>query len=301
MRDPYISIFQRNLRELFLNNFRTLTDSKTKSSFLRVLQTWQYLLDAELVKSIEIGIFGTQVPKNYGGISPDLLNSYIRDIGAKIPVGSSKSVPQPKNDSESKAQTPALPLEDTFSLLKALEKSLKIPVVTDKSASQKSVFPVSAAGPLSNSSAAVGSIPSFLGQLHQINMQQRTATGGTSVSNQGIGEASDSSFTVLLAASDKKEPVSIPTDYVLSSEFVNKKYKNAHHFLYKDLKTKCSNCGLRFPDSAQGKSRYSAHLDWHFTRNKRLRDKFKRPVSRDWFSTLEVRVFSFGMFIYFSF
>ena len=88
----------------------------------------------------------------------------------------------------------------------------------------------------------------------------------------------------------------LPSFNELTTEFVNKKNSNAHAILYQNLKLACKNCGLRFKDNPSERQKLSVHLDWHFKRNRRLRDKLKRPISRDWFPNEQV--FLDGLFYF---
>lgn len=50
--------------------------------------------------------------------------------------------------------------------------------------------------------------------------------------------------------------------------------------------TQCTNCSRRFDNKTEkGKSKYSAHLDWHFRQNRKIRDNtFKTlNLNRDWY------------------
>lgn len=79
-----------------------------------------------------------------------------------------------------------------------------------------------------------------------------------------------------------------PAEYRLCTEAINKRYRNAHSVLYEKLGSCCKTCGLRFPISATGKAALTVHLDWHFRRNRRLIERSKRPISRDWFLPVSV-------------
>ena len=53
----------------------------------------------------------------------------------------------------------------------------------------------------------------------------------------------------------------------------------------------CTNCSLRFDNRTEkGKATYSAHLDWHFRQNRRVRDNsFKTShLNRDWYLPLDL-------------
>ncbi|ORY22461.1 hypothetical protein BCR33DRAFT_728748 [Rhizoclosmatium globosum] len=69
----------------------------------------------------------------------------------------------------------------------------------------------------------------------------------------------------------------------LSNADINKPLPNAHLILYDPSTNQCAQCGTRFPGTTDaGKKKYSAHLDWHFRQNKRLRENTRRRVCREW-------------------
>ena len=45
----------------------------------------------------------------------------------------------------------------------------------------------------------------------------------------------------------------------------------------------CANCGLRFPDTERGRQAQRLHLDGHYRRKARFRQRTKRVLARDWF------------------
>lgn len=53
--------------------------------------------------------------------------------------------------------------------------------------------------------------------------------------------------------------------------------------IYDDLPLHCKTCGVRFRDTELGNERMTRHLDSHFRRNMRLKEKSKRVMARDWF------------------
>lgn len=65
-------------------------------------------------------------------------------------------------------------------------------------------------------------------------------------------------------------------------EEIMRRNPDAHVTLYEALPRQCTNCGLRFPDTAEGQSKLHAHLDAHFRRNIRLKDKGKKVMARIW-------------------
>lgn len=74
---------------------------------------------------------------------------------------------------------------------------------------------------------------------------------------------------------------------LLDSAELLKPVPGLHEILYADLPLQCKNCGLRFPDTSDGQERLTAHLDSHFRRNMRLKERSKRVLARDWFGNEE--------------
>ena len=60
---------------------------------------------------------------------------------------------------------------------------------------------------------------------------------------------------------------------------------NLYKVLYDDLSLHCKTCGVRFRDTKLGHQRMTVHLDSHFRRNMRLKEKSKRVMARDWFGS----------------
>ena len=53
--------------------------------------------------------------------------------------------------------------------------------------------------------------------------------------------------------------------------------------LYDNLPLQCKQCGFRFRDDADGRTKNTAHLDWHFRQNRKMKDLMGKTHSRDWF------------------
>lgn len=59
--------------------------------------------------------------------------------------------------------------------------------------------------------------------------------------------------------------------------------RGAIELLYSSLPLKCKQCGIRYPDTKEGKDKMDAHLDSHFRQNRRMKERVKRGLSRSWF------------------
>ena len=73
----------------------------------------------------------------------------------------------------------------------------------------------------------------------------------------------------------------------LTQEDINRKHPYLYRELYDALPLQCKNCGLRFPETADGKARLEVHLDAHFRRNMKLKEVTKKVLTRDWFAAEE--------------
>jgi hypothetical protein len=50
----------------------------------------------------------------------------------------------------------------------------------------------------------------------------------------------------------------------------------------------CKQCAARYFNTAEGKTSYGTHLDWHFRQNRKNKDKDRKIISRDWYVTEDV-------------
>ncbi len=55
------------------------------------------------------------------------------------------------------------------------------------------------------------------------------------------------------------------------------------YLLYDALDLQCQQCALRMKRSDTTQAKMTIHMDWHFRMNRRIKERLKRPVSRDWF------------------
>jgi len=62
---------------------------------------------------------------------------------------------------------------------------------------------------------------------------------------------------------------------------------SAYFALYDALKLQCRQCGFRFRDDEHGNKGMGQHLDAHFRRNTRMKDKARPILSRVWFQKEE--------------
>jgi predicted nucleic acid-binding Zn-ribbon protein len=58
---------------------------------------------------------------------------------------------------------------------------------------------------------------------------------------------------------------------------------NDSFYIYDFYPLQCTNCGLRYDDSHEGRALLDFHLDCHFKRARRLKDRTKKTLSRNWY------------------
>lgn len=260
-----------------------LQDDATKRSFLKVLQTWRFVFDRSLVHSIEGEIFGSEVPENYSAIPAESLVLMKRMIGAPVP-----QEPPTTKPTAVPAFAPEA-LEQSAALLASLQ-ALKIPIINPllsqpSISTRQSATGINASVPAMSKPAATlpgtkRKVPSASSHVPRPTERQRE--------RQPVKAQPPSRAPVRTRPSGGVSRV--PTKIDVSTEFINKKYPEAHLALYGALKLACKNCGLRFHDSPSSRQSLAIHLDWHFRRNRRIKERLKKPISRDWFPTEKVSI-----------
>lgn len=62
-------------------------------------------------------------------------------------------------------------------------------------------------------------------------------------------------------------------DIELTSSFLSKPRPNLIRLLYDELPNACTSCGKRFGNTEEGRKNRTAHMDWHFRVNKKMREE----------------------------
>jgi pre-mRNA cleavage complex 2 protein Pcf11 len=266
---PYLALFSRNLKLLFLNSYESQRDEKLRNSFKRVLQTWRIVFPPQLIRTIEESIFGAKIPANYSQISPQAFTTLLNQTGKKI----EESLPQTRQRNPISAEKGT-----------AYAQNSVFPTQPATAYAQGNAFPIqtpkSAISPQLIASLQSLNIPLFSNTLLPTQLQQQPVAAPP-IKNAAVNQT----VNITLSAKAQKASQKLPSAYLATSEFVGQRYQDAHWILYRSIKSSCASCGLRFPDTPAGKQRLSMHLDWHYKRNRRIKDKCKRPISRDWFPT----------------
>ncbi|CAO3584453.1 unnamed protein product [Absidia cylindrospora] len=87
---------------------------------------------------------------------------------------------------------------------------------------------------------------------------------------------------VLPSVVSSPSPLSTDTPR-LDSKDLQRERRGAVEALYTRLPLKCKQCGIRYPDTKEGKEKMDGHLDSHFRQNRRMKERAKRGLSRSWF------------------
>ncbi|KAJ1925488.1 mRNA 3' end processing factor, partial [Tieghemiomyces parasiticus] len=79
-------------------------------------------------------------------------------------------------------------------------------------------------------------------------------------------------------------PLAPPPSTVIefTNEDLQQKRTGLAEPLYGALALHCHQCGARYPDTPKGRKQLSNHLDWHFRRNRRLKEKLRQAQPRGW-------------------
>ena len=62
-----------------------------------------------------------------------------------------------------------------------------------------------------------------------------------------------------------------------------RRYAGAVEAMWENLTKVCTTCGMRFQQSPDGQTAFGAHMDWHFRRNRREKEKLRKAVPREWY------------------
>ena len=80
----------------------------------------------------------------------------------------------------------------------------------------------------------------------------------------------------------KPKPIPIPS-VELTYASIAQRIPRAYTYIYDVYPLQCNNCGFRYEDTPAGKARLEFHLDSHFKKNRRMKEKSKKIISREWF------------------
>ncbi|KAI0053233.1 hypothetical protein FA95DRAFT_1552745 [Auriscalpium vulgare] len=108
------------------------------------------------------------------------------------------------------------------------------------------------------------------------------SAGTTAPSSQAEAEADLSRE----AAREYREVI-LSENVKFTSTDITKTKPNIVRLLYDRLPVQCKQCGIRFPDTTQGKKTMDSHFDVHFRQNRKASQNLGRGHSRSWFVGVE--------------
>ncbi|KAJ1644329.1 mRNA 3' end processing factor, partial [Dispira simplex] len=121
----------------------------------------------------------------------------------------------------------------------------------------------------------------LLQSLPLLNPQARTVPSAPVFSSalpQGPGN-----LTSMPSSVKPKPTIRIP----LTNEELVKKRPGLVECLYRAIPLQCKQCGARYPGTDQGRKHLDAHLDWHFRRNRKQKEKSRQAQPHGWFVSEE--------------
>jgi pre-mRNA cleavage complex 2 protein Pcf11 len=71
----------------------------------------------------------------------------------------------------------------------------------------------------------------------------------------------------------------------LSADDLQRKRPEFVALLYDARARRCSQCGRRYDDTAQGRAALTTHMDFHFRMNRKLKEKTRKVLSQAWLAT----------------
>ncbi|KAK7060482.1 mRNA 3' end processing factor [Paramarasmius palmivorus] len=130
--------------------------------------------------------------------------------------------------------------------------------------------------------------PSFAALLSTLVKSGVVSTNGTPTGAGATAKEEASSVNVAEADTESEttreyRSAILNQSVQLSTVGLTRTRPNIHSLLYHRLSVQCKQCGIRFPDSANGKKDMQDHLDMHFRQNLKANQNIGRGHSRSWF------------------
>ncbi|ESK94422.1 putative pre-mrna cleavage factor cfi subunit [Moniliophthora roreri MCA 2997] len=130
--------------------------------------------------------------------------------------------------------------------------------------------------------------PSFAALLSTLVKSGVVSAGGTPT-GAGATAKEEASNTNIAEASAEREAIQEYRSLILnqsaqlSTTGLTRTRPSIHTLLYRRLSAQCKQCGIRFPDTTNGKKDLQDHLDMHFRQNLKANQNIGRGHSRSWF------------------
>ena len=234
-----------------------MVDEVSKSKYLRVLQTWHVIFPPKVISLIEGQIFRPAPIHGHSGISNDSIGySNNRPPTSQRTEGFQLEGNEYFNPQFLETNLfPLLPPPHMFQG-RSNDYPTKRPRIENSEATYQS-NPIQILSQIQNflqDNAGEEKSPSTVNNLEQLNK----------------------------ANSANRQIRPVPT-IELNYQALLQQMPDDFYYIYDFYPLQCNNCGLRYEDSLAGRSQLDFHLDCHFKQARRLKDRMKKTLSRDWF------------------
>ncbi|KAI0068792.1 hypothetical protein BV25DRAFT_1874001 [Artomyces pyxidatus] len=216
---------------------------------------------------------------------------------APMPSGSSTMYPPPASSFASTSYPqprvappsalPQLPYSQPLSTVYPTHDKLPTPL---PAVSPSSLVDTVSSNAASASSLVPDNISNLLNTLTKAGWGSANGTptgAGTTVKTQSQVEESIPQVDHSREAAREYREAILSANVKFTSADITRNRPNIVHFLYDRLAVQCKQCGVRFPDTTQGKKTMEGHLDQHFRQNRKANQNVGRGHSRSWFVGVE--------------
>ena len=291
----YVSWFAKKILRSFVNAYHQSSDNE-KMGFKKVLATWKTIFHPQLIKDIENRLANPsliipdsekveEINSSSKGYSHSAKSLSSRSTSIELPVVElpvSIDIPEIKYV-ENPPQGSEVPLEKKAGISRAKEygifnRNVKRPVVEKPKPSEppveiKEKYPANVS--MNNHPVEIPiEIASFLTSMNS----KRPIEKEAETPKRKVKKLEKKDMQI-------EETIFDFNEIVLEYSVLKKQYKNSDDILYSNMSLQCKTCGFRFSNNEKGKTTMGLHLDAHFRKNRRLREKTRKAMSRDWFVT----------------
>ncbi|KAJ1954046.1 mRNA 3' end processing factor, partial [Dispira parvispora] len=273
VRGPYIHLFEKDIVDMFTKAYPQVSP-KDQYNFRRVLKTWKQNPGGPIFSETT-----TSAIEHRLGLAEREGPPPTRTNGSHPPKRSSVPIDNPPQ------QSSAAIAAQTASLLSAWPNLAGNLNMTSTSGLPQPTANAPSYGTPTTTAALLQSLlnPSLglLQSLPLLNPQARTVPSAPVFPSglpQGPGNITSAPSTV-----KPKPTIRIP----LTNEELVKKRPGLVECLYRAIPLQCKQCGARYPGTDQGRKHLDAHLDWHFRRNRKQKEKSRQAQPHGWFVSEE--------------
>ncbi|RKP19075.1 hypothetical protein ROZALSC1DRAFT_29295 [Rozella allomycis CSF55] len=262
----YVTQFEKDIVALFSHSFMSV-DSKTQRDLIKLMKTWSPIFSTNIMSEIE-----------------DVILEHNKPLSRQVKV----------------AQPYILPSRE---LKKAVKSTNSIEEMIQRRKRETENFHASSfdegknnnnINDLLHNSKLITSSPELMHEFIYLMALIRQLVPSNSPSPAILLEAL-AKINSLIPSSKKNEeeinkvitkPLKSLAEISLISLNLAELSKNVDFdaaLMYDAMPLQCKNCAFRFNDDDQGRIRMTSHMDWHFRRNRKLKDRAKTAISRGWF------------------